>query len=242
MRISTFARGLGVCLLALLGAILLGACTKPKEGDACKPEGKQVCTGKDSSLVCVDAKWVVLPCRGAAGCSGTGDAVECANNGYLSGEPCSISEDDHECSVDHKSQLKCDGKKWKTVDKCLGPKACTTSASEVHCDDTLTELGNDCSNEGSYSCSVDAKELHQCKSGRVVLDSSCRGAEGCKPKGDKMRCDTTIAQPGDTCEDDEAQACSVDMKQLLACKGKKMTLGEKCKKACVVSGETVSCN
>lgn len=229
-----------VAALALVA--LLGACTKAKEGEACKTEGKQVCTSKDSSLICVDSKWVALPCRGAAGCSGSGEAVECANNGYLAGEPCSIEEDDHECSVDHKSQLKCDGKKWKTVDKCLGPKACTTSASEVHCDDTLTDLGADCSNEGSYSCSLDAKELHQCKAGRVVLDSSCRGAAGCKPNGDKMRCDTTIAAPGDTCEDDEAQACSVDMKQLLTCKGKHMALGEKCKKACVVSGETVSCN
>ena len=58
---------------------------------------------------------------------------------------------------------------------------------------------------------------------------------------DKWKLDKLLGV-ADTCEDDEAQACSVDMKQLLACKGKKMTLGEKCKKACVVSGETVSCN
>jgi hypothetical protein len=236
---SRVARAVAV---GLFGALALAACSKAKEGDACKTEGKLVCNGKDAALVCVDGKWLAQPCRGAAGCSGTGEAVECANNGYLPGEPCSITEDDHECSVDHKAQLKCDGKKWRTVDKCLGPKACTTSASEVHCDDTLTEVGAECSNEGSFSCSVDGKELHQCKGSKVVLDSPCRGAGGCKANGDKMRCDTTIAAAGDACEDDEAQACSVDLKQLLACKGKKMVLGEKCKKACVVAGETVSCN
>lgn len=228
---------LGLGLIALLPA-----CSKAKEGEECKQEGRHVCTGKDSSLVCVDSKWVALPCRGAAGCSGSGEAVECANNGYLAGEPCSIAEDDHECSVDKKAQLKCDGKKWKLVDKCLGPKGCTTTASEVHCDVSLTELGAECSSDDAHSCSVDGKSLHQCKSGHIVFDSPCRGEGGCKPNGGPMRCDNTIAAPGDSCESDEAAACSPDMKQLLFCKGKKMVVGEKCKKACVVQGETVSCN
>ena len=98
-----------------------------------------------------------------------------------------------------------------------------------------------CTNADSYSCAVDKKSLLQCKSGKVVLDSQCRGAEGCRKVGDKMRCDTTLASIGDVCEVDD-EACSVDGKQLLKCKGLKMALGETCKKGCTVSGQDLHCN
>ncbi|HEX7603665.1 MAG TPA: hypothetical protein VF316_18730 [Polyangiaceae bacterium] len=232
-------RKLALGMLAL--ALVLSGCKKPKAGDPCKTEGKQLCTTKTDSLVCSSGKYEALPCRAAAGCTGTGDQVECANDGYLDGEPCDSTSDDHECSIDKKAQLKCEGKHWKTVDKCLGPAACKSTASEVHCDDTFAELGAPCTNADSYSCSVDKKTLLQCHGGKITLDSQCRGAAGCRKAGDKMHCDTTIAAVGDVCETDD-EACSVDGKSMLKCKSLKMAVSETCKKGCTVTGEELHCN
>ena len=232
-------RKLALGMLAL--ALVLSGCKKPKVGDACKVENKQLCLSKTDSLVCSSGKQEAQPCRGAAGCTGTGDAVECANDGYIDGEPCDSTSDDHECSVDKKAQLKCEGKHWKTVDKCLGPAGCKSTTSEVHCDDTFAELAAPCTNDDSYSCAVDKKSLLQCHGGKIILDSQCRGAEGCRKVGDKMRCDTTLASVGDVCEVDD-EACSVDGKQLLKCKSLKMAVDKTCKKGCTVSGQDLTCN
>lgn len=65
-------------------------------------------------------------------------------------------------------------------------------------------------------------------------DQVCRGKDGCKETGGKVRCDDTLAALGDTCGQDGDQACSVERDALLVCKDNAMVLDKKCRTECAV--------
>src|SRR5450755_279443 len=145
--------GLSVVVLSV------ASCKKPKAGDTCKTEAKQICADKSNSVICVDSKWEALPCRGMMGCTTTAGDVDCDNDGYNAGEFCDPASDDYECSVDKKAMLKCTGKHWKLNDKCLGQNGCVSSAKEVKCDNSVSELGAPCEHEDTYACTTDGKAI-----------------------------------------------------------------------------------
>src|SRR5579872_968736 len=132
---------------AALVATLLAAtaaCSKPVAGESCKTENQEVCADDREALVCVDAKWEKLTCRGAAGCKSSGNDVACANDTFADGEPCDPAQNDYECGPDRVSVMKCKGKHWKLAGKCPGPKGCVSQKQKVTCDDSIADVGMPC--------------------------------------------------------------------------------------------------
>ena len=229
-------RALVVALLAV------AACTKPSPGAACKKEGPPVFADERDSLVCTDGKWETLTCRGSSGCKSAGNDVACENDSYAPGDPCDIAQSDYECGTDKVSVVECKGKHWKLVGKCPGPKGCTSQKQKVSCDDSVADLGMPCATDGSAACAGDKHALLKCKGGVMVEAAKCRGASGCDATSGTPKCDTTIAQVGDACGQDDEAACSVDGKQLLRCRSQMMAATQTCKIGCKVSGTDIACN
>ncbi len=226
----------------LLAMLSLAACTKPVAGESCKKENQQVCADERDSLVCVDSKWAKLTCRGPSGCKSAGNDVSCDNDTYADGEPCDVAQHDYECGPDKVSVVRCNGKKWKLAGKCPGPRGCSSQKQKVSCDDSVADVGMPCATEGSAACSGDKAVLLKCKSGSMSEDAKCRGAKACDATTGVPKCDTTIAQAGDTCGNEDEAACSVDGKQLLRCRSHVMAATQTCKGACKVAGTEISCN
>jgi hypothetical protein len=218
------------------------ACSKPTAGEACKTENQQVCADEREALVCIDGKWGKLTCRGAGGCKSAGSDVSCANDSYADGEPCDPSQHDYECGPDKVSVMKCKGKHWRLAGKCPGPKGCTSQKQKVTCDDSIADVGMTCAIESSAACSGDKSTLLKCKGGSMVEDVKCRGAKACDLSSGVPKCDTTVAQAGDACANDDDAACATDGKQLLRCRSHVMVAMQPCKGACKVSGAEISCN
>jgi hypothetical protein len=227
-----------------LGLVLLFvcACSKPVAGEQCKKEGQQVCADERDSLVCVDSKWEKLTCRGSGGCKSSGNDVACDNDTFAAGEPCDVAQNDYECGPDKVSVVQCKNKHWKLAGKCPGPKGCASQKQKVTCDDSVADVGMPCATEGSAACSGDKQSLLKCKNGAMGQDAKCRGAKGCDATSGVPKCDTTIAEAGDTCGADDEAACSSDTKSLLRCRSHVMVSMQQCKGACKVSGSDILCN
>ena len=105
---------------------------------------------------------------------------------------------------------------------------------ELKCDQSVTEAGAACAKENQYACSSDFKHTLRCVSSKWQRDQVCRGKDGCKETGDKVRCDDTLAAVGDACAQDGDQACSVDLGARLVCKGNRVVIDKKCRAGCVV--------
>jgi len=229
-------------VIPLIPLLLAVACSKPAAGEACKKEGQRVCASESKALVCVDAKWEELPCRGSGGCKSAGSDVSCENTSNLEGEPCDLGDDGYECTVDKKSVVQCKGKHWKVVGKCPGPNGCTSDKQKVKCDDSISDVGAPCAFDNTFACSSDKKLLLHCKSGTMVEDSKCRGPKGCDPTATTAKCDTTVAEPGDSCVTEDESACSVDSSHMLKCRSGRMSAVQSCKGGCKLVGTEVHCN
>jgi len=227
--------------LALL-LLLAAACSKPAAGGACKKDGQQACADERDSLLCIDGKWETLTCRGPGGCKSAGNDVSCDNDTFAPGEPCDVSQNDYECGPDKVSVVRCTAKHWKLAGKCPGPKGCTSQKQKVSCDDSVADIGMPCATEGSAACSGDKRALLQCKNGMMMEQAKCRGAAGCDATSGVPKCDSTIAEVGDACGNDDEAACSSDGKQLLRCRSHVMAATQACKKTCKVAGTEISCN
>lgn len=229
----------GVVALGL--TLVLAACGKPKAGGACKTEAEVKCTDDKNALVCTDGKWEALPCRGLNGCmSMMGSPGTCTNDGFKEGEPCPDDEGDPGCSSDKKAMLKCVNKHWKKQNDCTGQHGCVSNANGATCDMGTSNEGSSCSadNEGNVACSPDKKSELVCKGGKMVQMSLCKGMHGCRQMGEKIDCDNSLADEGDTCDGDD-HACSMDKKAVLECKGGKFTKIKAC--SCAVFVDEIKC-
>lgn len=121
---------------AALGlVIMLGApACKSKPGDSCANQGEARCLDGTSALLCHEKKWTKNECRGPKGCKESGSTVDCDESLSQEKDFC-----DHEgnvaCSVDKKTQLKCEKSVWVVESKCNGPKGCAVNGSVVDCDE-----------------------------------------------------------------------------------------------------------
>lgn len=224
--------------------------TRASVGHSCSMEDTWTCLGSAEALVCVDGKYELMPCRErcTTGRMGEGIPDTCTNQTYLPGEycPAHMAPNDgvkHDCSVDRKSQLRCVGKHWQLEKPCPGKHGCrrvtvpvsrSGTRAELKCDEWVTEVGAACAKEDQFACAPDFKRSLRCVKGSWQQDQVCRGKDGCKETGDKVRCDETLAAVGDACIDDGDQACSVERDARLVCKGKKMVREKKCQAGCVV--------
>jgi hypothetical protein len=94
--------------------------------------------------------------------------------------------------------------------------------------------------EQSYACSPDRAVMLQCRAGRFVLASTCRGPKACVD-AQAIACDHTLAAPGDACDDQGGIACSMDRKSVVRCQNGVYLQAEACRNACLSTGSRVLC-
>lgn len=206
-------------------------CAKANEGKGrCSPDGK-------SQVLCLDEKVAVIPCRGENGCETNGDTSTCDRSIAKVDERCRNTG--KACSDDKKQMLRCEEDKYIVDSECRGEKGCRVEGSKVICDQSVGLAGDPCTS-GS-ACSADGKQMLSCQDGKLALQTHCRGENGCRRDGSKIRCDQTHAEEGDKCSG-EGAACSVDKKAMLDCKDGTFIKSKDCRfKDCSVEEGKIYC-
>jgi hypothetical protein len=132
---------------------------------------------------------------------------------------------------------------------CRGPKGCMGTGPGSQCDDDLAQEGDVCMttlNE-NYACSTDHKKELLCKDGKFAEVRSCKGPKACAIQGDMIHCDDSLADVGDPCVEEPADAnyaCSTDKVTEVVCKAGKFNPSNSCRgvKGCWIAGEVVHCD
>jgi hypothetical protein len=228
--------------LFALGAGLLWAGCTPAEGKECSGSAGACVDGK-TAMLCIDGKFTKVPCRGSIGCMkpglpiGTGD-VTCAHDEAEEGEACE-DNDAATCSGDKKQMLKCVDHEWSVEMECSGVHGCVASAKEVKCTGGVDKEGDECKEDGFYSCTPDKSKILVCKDKKMTVASLCKGQHGCRLQGKKVDCDSSLSDEGDPCMEGTS-ACTMDKKALLACKDGKYQKERDCKQ-CTVFLDKIEC-
>ncbi len=236
---SPIVRQFAVTLLVSSALVALINC-KAKPGGKCAL-GQGSCADAKDALSCgPDLKLVAVSCKGPAGCvmERSTNRVNCDDSVADEGDACLLSHaENFACSSDHKKSLKCDGGTFKVHENCRGPKACkikhdwATSSDEVACDIHLQQKGDPCMKPGNFACSVDYKQMLQCKDGIFDTYRYCRGATACSlRKETEVNCDESVAELNDPCGVPGMLACASDGKNELSCQGGKFTKARECKR------------
>ena len=244
-----------VVVAVVLGVLVVAAGCKGKKkaaGDKCTGD-EASCLDKTNILECHDGALAAMSCKGAKGClekptgatrSGktvtTNFAVECDFSGAAAGDAC--LDESSQCSADNTTMVTCKAKKV-TLTKCLGPKACATSPTQIDCDTSVQPAGAQCEGADDVACTPDKKQMLRCASGKLVIGTNCRGPKGCTVEGHKIGCDPGAQSAADPCATDGDYECSADKKSILKCKGNVWAVETTCKKkqACATTGTDVGC-
>ncbi|HYO57853.1 hypothetical protein [Archangium sp.] len=113
----------------LLSSLLLPACGV-KAGDSCKGSS-YTCSSEKEALECRGQVWRTLPCRGAAGCSESGNSINCDMNGNGAGDACAASAEGRGlCTADGQAVLECRMGVLVQVKTC---RVCTMDSTRVTC-------------------------------------------------------------------------------------------------------------
>jgi hypothetical protein len=228
-----------LALLLVAGSAFVIVGCKKKPGDTCKPE-EMACLDPKAALICVNGAFAEMKCRGAAGCAASADAVSCDNKFAEVGDGCNKETSELACAGDKKGELRCKDNKLALASSCRGPKGCWWEGATLHCDTDVADLADPCEDDEDLACSTDGKALLKCKKDKYAVELSCKGPNGCKVDGTKVRCDDDVADVGDPCSGEGNYACTPDRKQLLACHAGKFKADQTCKKGCTYSREDKS--
>lgn len=225
---------LSLSFVSLALVVGLAACKKPKAGDPCLPNQAICNVDKVSALGCgADGKLFEMTCRGAKGCFTQGKAVECDDSVANLNDGCD-EENEPACSVDKKSALECHGNKFALGETCKGSRGCVVNGENITCDNDISDIGDPCHFEGDYACTPDKTYALKCVGKKMTKLNSCRGAKACRvlelPQEKKIEfvCDDTLAQLGDSCDEEGEHACSMDKKSIYVCKGLVFTMLNAC--------------
>jgi hypothetical protein len=175
------------------------ACDNPVAhvGDGCNQTDDMACTedGKNA-VTCRAYKFVVSQaCRGPRGCATKGDRADCDNSLADPGDPCT-TEGDTACQTSRATLLKCTKGTFRVSNGCRGAKHCTVATKpdenneNFECDDSMTEVGDPCEDDGELSCSVDHKTLNVCKAHQIALNKVCPSACSWSATTARFDCDT----------------------------------------------------
>jgi len=223
--------------LSVVAALVLGACNKPKAGDACDV-GQAVCVSPTDVMACQGGVFIAARCRGPGGCSKLGTRVSCDDAIADEGEICLESNaENRACSGDKKASLLCAAGKFKTVQSCRGPNGCQIRGDAVTCDSKLAEKGDPCAAAGTFACTPNLKARLVCTppparpgAGELKFgfDRYCRGSSGCHALD--LGCDETISDVGDPCGVSGSFACTSDGRAELECQGGQYVKDHPCPK------------
>lgn len=228
-------------------AVLIASGCKPKVGDDCKSEAKEICVDERQALVCHQGSWEPMICRGSRGCSKTDDGESCDQSVAEANDVCNL-ERDVVCTADKKHMLECRQGHWTKAQSCFGDRGCTVGEDKVHCDNSFADVDDACNEENDFACSRDKTKALVCRGGKFVVKSQCKGKNACRLSGDsssgfKIECDDSIANAGDPCDKENHFACAQDQQTILKCVGKRFVSDERCstKQRCDVRGDVVGC-
>ncbi len=104
-------------------------------GDACRDEGKKRCAeDKTAVLVCKDGRLSALySCRGASGCSVSGNKLDCDMSLAVEKDPCDPRLEGHvACSGDRSATLICKSGRFVLDEKCRGG-SCVAEGNQTRC-------------------------------------------------------------------------------------------------------------
>lgn len=234
--------------LALATTVLMfgaAGCKKPKAGEPCKAGQRVVnsypggsCNGKDAAILCIDGTYQDVKCADA--CSAMMGDVSC-DRVKDEDEPC-FQDEKADCSNDHKKMLKCTKGKWKLTMACKSAKGCISNVNGVSCESAEAEEGDACKQKNAGSCNPDKDKLLVCDGKKFFVASTCRGQNHCRAAGSKIECDTSMAEIGDPCEEEDKLSCDTKKKVMLRCNGKTFEKKEACAKRCNNAFDKYSCD
>ena len=214
-------------------------------GDGCAPEGSRACTRDEKYEVrCRDQKFAIeWSCRG--GCKlDANNNPKCTPVGEV-GDVC--RPDSIVCDGAQKTELSCADGKLAVHRVCHGERGCQTLAGGgVGCDRSIGLEGEECQEEGTGACDTTRKNVLVCTGGHFHMALHCLGPLGCELPGNySTRCDKSIVEEGEACDEDLAVSCSTQGKQVKCTDGKfvvdkkwKPKKGETCNNRYRISKET----
>jgi hypothetical protein len=135
--------------------------------------------------------------------------------------------------------LACHDGKWEEM-ICRGPGGCGKAGNEVVCDQSVAEDKDVCNLVNDFVCSSDKKGMLECIKNKWTFSQSCLGERNCVMESKRVTCDNSLANPGDTCREEDDYACALpDKKNAIVCRGGKFTLASNCrgKNGCNVGGD-----
>jgi len=145
--------------------------------------------------------------------------------------------------LDAKRELVCQAGRF-IESPCNGPGGCRLTEKGTSCDFSGNKLGDPCSadEEGAASCKTKDAML-ACHGGLYAL-VPCRGERGCVNSEGRALCDTSLAEQGDACNDENLKACAGDHAQVLICKQHTMQRYYLCRGAngCASSAGKLNCD
>lgn len=145
--------------------------------------------------------------------------------------------------IDAKRELACEAGHFIET-PCLGPKGCSTSEQGTSCDFSGNKAGDPCSSDDEGAATCGARDgMLACHGGKYGI-IPCRGSKGCKNEDGRPYCDTSLAQPGDACRDENLKACASDGSEVLICKAHVVVPLYLCRgaNACASVGGKLSCD
>jgi hypothetical protein len=204
--------------------------TKADVDDGCAPEGARACSNDGKyELRCRDSKFAIeWSCRG--GCAqdaNNNNNPKCKPMGEV-GDVC--RPDSIVCDGAQKTELWCVDGKLAVHRVCHGERGCQTlPGGGVGCDKSIGLEGEECQEEGSGACDTTRKNVLVCVGGHFKMELHCAGPLGCELPGNySARCDKSIVDEGEACDEEMAPSCTPDGKQV-QCKDGKFTVDKKWK-------------
>ena len=215
-----------------------GACNDDKQvvcdnsladiGDGCGHEGSRACsTDGKVELRCRDTKMQIeWACRGGCKLDDNGNP-KCIPTGEA-GEIC--RPDSIVCDSAQKTELVCTDGKFVPRRTCHGARGCETPpGGGVLCDRTQAMENEKCHEEDVWACDMDKKNVLICTMGLYTTQMHCLGPRGCELPGNySVRCDKTIVNENEECDEPLAHACTPDGRQVV-CDGGKFGIDKKWK-------------
>lgn len=227
--------------VGLVVASLLSACSA-LEGAPC---GGSIgsCVDRDESLFCLDGRLTRIRCDGPRGCTERSAQLFCDQSVAVVGARCA-QEAGAACTPDGASLLTCTGGRYARSGVCRGPGGCRQEGGQVLCDVSRAEVGDACATEETAACTMRGDAWLRCRGGHFELRSPCRGGEGCHVEGARVRCDQSLAEPGDACTDEDTAACTTDRGAMVRCRNGVQEGPVPCRgrRGCRVEGTQVLCD
>lgn len=227
-------------MVMVAGLVVFVSGCRPRPGGSCSTPDGELCADPETALACHDGKWDLMKCKGPTGCTGKGAKSHCDQATAEDSDVCNV-KDNFACRKDAKAMLQCQANRWALAATCLGPNGCSLNGTTIKCDNSLARAGEPCTRD-EYACTTDKQSALVCRNKKFELIGSCRGPKACSVGADKIECDESFAQAGETCERNGNAACAVDAKSILVCKDNKWAVDQLCKRTpCKVVGTTIDC-